>query len=239
MAPENVLEKIQKLLDLQSGAEKIGSLEEANNAAEKVQRLLTKYNLGMADVNLHSTKNGFDIKKFDFTDIQKKKNEGEWIFALYNALSRINYCHLVIVQRYILNQGIVNYGVIVGTKTNVGVVRKLSLRMEERVRTFEKEAWKSEGHLRYKNRNAWKRAYFMGAVQGLKHQLEEAREREKRENTQVNTLVVQNDKQLREALGRIFPNLTSKGKKRSLSNEEALRRGYHDGRNMPTGEHLK
>ena len=43
--------KLEKLVKLQQGATKIGSLEEAANAAEKIQTLLFKYNLSMADIN--------------------------------------------------------------------------------------------------------------------------------------------------------------------------------------------
>ena len=58
MSPESIIEKVQKLLRLQKGAEDIGSLEEAANAAEKVQTLLLKHNLEMADISAHDPNTG-------------------------------------------------------------------------------------------------------------------------------------------------------------------------------------
>lgn len=241
MAPENILEKVQKLLDLQVGAIKIGSLQEAQNAAEKVQRLLTKYNLEMADVELHSTKNGFDIKSFNFDDIRNKKNESKWIFQLYHTLCFFNYSRFVITNRFDSEKhGYYQTGVIVGSKMNVEVVRKLGLRLEERIRTFEKEAWKKNGIGKYKNRNAWKRAYFMGAVKGLTYQLRRARDEEEKENSRVTALVIQNEQELMDALTRIFPNLIhKKGKSTQLSNSEAYYKGFRDGADMSIREHIK
>ena len=47
---KRILAKIKKLLALKEGAEKIGSEGEAYAAANGVHRLLTEYNLSMADV---------------------------------------------------------------------------------------------------------------------------------------------------------------------------------------------
>jgi len=241
MAPENVLDKIQKLLDLEQGARNIGSLEEAANAAEKVQRLLTKYNLEMSDVSMHIRKDSMDINKFAFEDVTNAKNEGQWIHSLYSMLANHNYCKLVrtISHKWDPTKGNVRvtYANLVGTKTNVEVVRKLALRLEERIRTFEREAWRKDQHM-HKNRNAYRRAYFMGAVQGLNHQLEYIKQQEMQENVNVRSLVVQNERQLQEAMANLFSNLTDARRKRALSNGAAGARGFDDGLNMPTGESI-
>lgn len=50
MEHEKIYTKISKLLDLEKGARKLGSLEEAQAAAGAVQRLLLRYDLHLADV---------------------------------------------------------------------------------------------------------------------------------------------------------------------------------------------
>ena len=238
MTTESILEKIQKLLELQNGAEAIGSLEEANNAAEKVQRLLTKYNLDLADVSLHTQKNSSDIGKFDFQDAENKKNEGQWIFALYNGIAKHNFCRCVI-RRFHQNGMKKGYVTIVGSAVNVDVVRSLSIRMEERIRTFESRAWKNEGQFYEKNRNAFRRAYFMGAAAGLEAQLRKAKEREMQENVKVNTLVIQNDAELEKRMMELFSNLTQARSTGNLKSRQAMSKGYRDGLNMPTGESIR
>lgn len=50
MDKQTVINKIQKLIALRNGARAIGSEGEANAAAAAIQRLLTEYNLSLADV---------------------------------------------------------------------------------------------------------------------------------------------------------------------------------------------
>ena len=50
MEKESVISKIRKLLKLQYGAEKIGSMGEACQAAKAVKKLLLEYNLSMGDI---------------------------------------------------------------------------------------------------------------------------------------------------------------------------------------------
>lgn len=238
MAPEDVLTKIQKLLDLQEGAKAIGSLEEAANAAEKVQRLLTKHNLEMADVSLHTQKDSTTIDRYEFEDSATKKNEGKWILQLYNVICRNNYCRLVVTKKFSIDlDKVIEIPVVVGTKLNVEVVRKLALRLEERIRTFESQAWQRDKYFN-KNRNAYRRAYFLGAIMGIDKQLKIAREREMQENNNVRALVVQNDEELQRAMNMLFGNLGRPQKRRELSNHQAIRKGYSDGLNMSTGESI-
>jgi len=241
MAPENILDKIKKLMDLEQGARDIGSLEEANNAAEKVRMLLLKHNLEMADISLHVRGDKALIDKFNFEDISPKKNEGQWILALYNTLAKYNLCTAVTRNRKRIN-GLgeteqLRFAILVGTKTNVEVVRILALRLEERIRIFEKQSWKEHGW-KHKNKNAYRRAYFMGAVNGLDMQLWEAQRKEKQEQDGVYALVVQTEKDLNDALANLFSNIKHGKRVMRLSNEEALHRGYRDGNNMAMGEGL-
>ena len=80
---KSIIEKVQKLLSLQKGAEVIGSLKEAANAAEKVQTLLLKYNLEMADISAYDPDREQKIGRAIYRDVYAKKNEGKWIYRLY------------------------------------------------------------------------------------------------------------------------------------------------------------
>ena len=55
MDKENVIQKIQKLLKLQYGADSIGSIGEAYQAAKMVRKLLMEYNLSMSDIDYHQS----------------------------------------------------------------------------------------------------------------------------------------------------------------------------------------
>ena len=50
MDKQTIIDKIKKLIALRDGAQGIGSEGEANAAAAAIQRLLTQYNLEMAEV---------------------------------------------------------------------------------------------------------------------------------------------------------------------------------------------
>lgn len=91
---KRILAKIKKLLALKEGAEKIGSEGEAYAAAVGVHRLLTEYNLSMADV-LGETgeQSGPEIMESD--GISYASNFGLWKKNLMVVICKYNYCQAV------------------------------------------------------------------------------------------------------------------------------------------------
>jgi len=229
---KTIIERVQKLLELQKGAEAIDSLKEAANAAEKVQKLLLKYNLEMADITRHEPKKKSAMGKSSYREVNAKKNEGRWIYDLYSALARHNFCQLILTSYRMENGKKNKYVNLVGTKENVQVVKFLAEQLESRLRVLETRAWKTEGIWADEKRNAFRRGYFMGACSGIGSQLSEVKRRAMQESVKVTDLVVQTDKQLNDAVALIFPLLRNGRRTKAPSAAIAGSLGYRDGKSI-------
>jgi hypothetical protein len=231
-AKESIIEKVQKLLELQKGAEAIGSLEEAANAAEKVQRLLLKHNLEMSEIAAHDPEKEQKMGRARYEEIYAKKNEGQWIYRLYSVLAGHNLCYIV-YTRFRDDHGKPNKFVnLIGTKENVQVVRFLADQLELRLRKLEQKAWNTRELWMHEKRNAFRRGYLMGACMGIDTQLSEAKQKAMQENVKVNALVLANDAKLREAVAHFFPRLSSARRTKGYSANGAMNKGYQDGKSM-------
>lgn len=228
---KTIIEKVQKLLELQKGAESIGSLAEAVNAAEKVQTLLLKYNLEMADISAHDPEQEQKMGRVIYQDVYAKKNEGQWIYRLYTVLAKHNLCKIIFTEFRDMYGKKNMYVNLIGTKDNVLVVKFLADQLENRIRRLETKAWNEEGRHFGEKRNAFRRAYFMGACHGIDTQLAEAK-RKAMEIPQVNALVLATDIKLRNAVAQFFPYLRTGRATRSLSAQVGGSLGYRDGKNM-------
>lgn len=115
MEKESVIQKIQKLLKLQYGAESIGSTGEAFQAAKMVRKLLMEYNLSMSDID---TSDGHDTMKIDKSvDISSGSKFGNhWKFRLLGVIAQNNLC-----QAYKRMDGRM---FVVGTEDNVATVKE-------------------------------------------------------------------------------------------------------------------
>ena len=233
MAPQPILEKLSKLIEFQKGAEKIGSLEEAANAAEKVQALLIKHNLEMADLSTFAPKDKQEIGKMQYRDIFAQKNEGKWIYSLYNVLAAHNFCKLVLSSFFDIKLRKTNqFVVLVGKKDNVETVRFLGDQLENRIRMLEKKAWGSKPLFVNEKRNTFRRGYFQGAVWGIDKQLKLAKEKAMANNTNVYALVKTSDNQLNDAMQKLFTNLREGRQSRGSSSTMGTTLGFQDGLNM-------
>lgn len=115
MEKENVIKKIQKLLKLQYGAEKIGNAGEAFQAARMVQKLLMEYNLSMSDIDTSDGQDSIKIdKSVDMSSGSKFGNH--WKFELLGVIAQNNLC-----KAYKRNDGKM---FVVGTEDNVAIVKE-------------------------------------------------------------------------------------------------------------------
>lgn len=115
MEKENVITKIQKLLKLQYGAEKIGNTGEAYQAAKMVRKLLMEYNLSMSDIDTSDGVQKISISKSE--DISSGSSFGNhWKFQLLGVIAVNNLC-----QAYKRMDGKI---FVVGTESNVVVVKE-------------------------------------------------------------------------------------------------------------------
>ena len=235
MTQESVVEKIQKLLEFQHGAEVIDSPEEAANAAEKVQRLLIKHNLSMGDIGGRKEKT--KVTRKEYGDITNKKNESTWVFDLYWGLASYNFCRFIITSRFggFDRKNKVKYfktGVLIGEEENILAVKFLGEQLEQRLRAMAYKRWKEMQHYVPEKKNTFVRGYLRGAVIGIRDQLKEAQEREMQANVKVTSLVHVKMDAVNKYVEDQYKNLKS-SKRSSLSGGNGMHTGYVDGKTMP------
>lgn len=176
---EKAIEKIQKLLALQQSAEKVGSIQEAANAAEKVQRLLLKHNLSMDSLNLQDKA---PVKGL-YMDLEKifdyDKRQGLWVFSMIGVVSKFYLCRVIFLKVSGSNQP--PQVVFIGRDDNVQTAIGASLNMASQIRYLEKIAYKKSGQV--EPRGSFRRAYYGGVVIGLAHAI--ARIEQLRKEAQV------------------------------------------------------
>lgn len=235
---KRILAKIRKLLALKEGAEKIGSEGEAYAAANGVHRLLTEYNLSMADVmGEDGEKTGPEIKESD--GISYASHFGLWKQNLMGVVCKYNYCTCV-------SSRVLKQVYIVGQEDNVAVCHQLFDYLVKAFVRLAKEKFHkfcerflliapnvplSVAKLRFgeKQTNEYFHSYYIGTVDGLKDNFEE---RLTYANSDEHALVVTFNKAIDDFLkeknyskrrGTVF---------HSHLNTIALNEGYDDGRNI-------
>lgn len=168
MEKENVIQKIQKLLKLQCGAESIGSTGEAFQAAKMVKKLLMEYNLSVSDIDTSDGENTMKMgKSVDMSSGSKYGNH--WKFQLLGVIALNNLC-----QAYKRDNGKM---FVVGTEDNVTIVKefydyltKVFMRLgKEHLEKMELEAGVSYGvtELPENIKTKFVRSYLEGVPYGL------------------------------------------------------------------------
>lgn len=171
---EIILDKILKLQALQQSAEKVGSLEEATNAAEKIQRLLIKYNLDLTDAeDLRKKPEVKDIvisgvKTFGYTP-----KEGFFIPWLGTLVAEFFFCRSL-NRRDASDKEL--WFIYVGTPPNIQVAINATTNLVNSIRAFGRIEWRDWGEYSGQKRGAFLRSYYAGAVQGLRTKLRKIKE---------------------------------------------------------------
>lgn len=224
MENEKILDKIRKLINKQNSSEKLGNLEEANAFALKVSELLAKHNLSRFDIKDKVEDSG--VIRQNCNEITTPKNEGKWLLALYNTLSKYNYCRLIVVN------GLHNtYGALFGTEENIEVVRFMGEQLSNKIRFLGKQTYKQLSGKIPEKKNAFLRAFYSGAVSGIAAKLHEQQDAMVASNPKAGALVLFNSKALDLAVNNEFQRLKqTKHTKLSAQNGRAL--GFKAGKEM-------
>lgn len=162
----NLLSKIQKLLNLQEGATAVGSYEEAENAASKITALLLKHNLDLEAVKAANIANRAQVSIDDVwinTLDKTKHSESAWIQKLYISVARNNLCKVLWTSGQFMVR-------IIGKSHNVAIVNYICDQLIDKIRIAEKYAWKiyyrDNGDYGEK-RGTWRRGFLEGAAIGI------------------------------------------------------------------------
>lgn len=230
---DKVIEKIKKLIKLKEGAEDIGSIEEAANAAARIQELIMKHNIRAEDIK-DEVDQGPKIIVVQTKLGQKhsySKIEGKWMLSLVTVITRENMCKAVFYPATKTNNSIELY--LFGTKENIEMVWYLCEQLIERIRHMRKAAYKKALTLDpFIKRNGFMRAYSQGVVIALALKLKEQRQKFTETVSSTALVVVENhqkavDEKIQQDIGGI-----KKTKNKTLKNQMAKNMGFKDGQNM-------
>ena len=221
---ETILAKIQKLMRLQESAQAIGSIAEAANAAERVQDLLLKYNLSMAEVEGFEEDESKVIHEIvNASDLNFNHREGKWLTALAGGLSRYNMCRSI---NTVSGNKLVKI-TFIGEPQNLEVVRYLFEILVPRARQLVRQEFNRYNGL--EKLGTFRRGYLMGFAMGVSTQLREAQERQERESAQVTALVRVKSEAVEKKTEELFPYLRSARSSRTSSLDGSMR-GYTAGK---------
>lgn len=132
MEKENVIQKIQKLLKLQYGAESIGSTGEAYQAAKMVKKLLMEYNLSMSDIDTSDGEQKLTMTKSD--ELAGSDRYGNhWKFQLLIVIASNNLCSAY--------KRVSGKMFVIGTEDNVTIVQEFYNYLVKVFRRLAKEHW--------------------------------------------------------------------------------------------------
>lgn len=220
-----IIDKIRKLIAKQKSAEQIGSLKEAVIFAAKIQDLLTKYNLEIMDIGDAQEK--LKMGRVNFNNVINRKNEGKWEPMLYGILANFNYCRVVV---HTINGKALSISM-VGTKTNIEMVKFLGDQLQAKIRILEKVDWVEKGRHGGEKRGKFKKGFYLGAIKGIEFQLEKQRKAQITVQVKIDTLVVQTDKDLVNAIDKLFGPLKD-SKEMKFSSGIGATMGNERGRNI-------
>lgn len=229
---EKLVEKIQKLLAKQESANEVGNLEEANAFALKVSELLLKHNLSMFDIK--DTKRKNDVTHSIHKDITAKKNEGSFIFGLYHTICQFNFCKIIILSR---SDG--EYAMLIGTPSDVEVVRFIGDQLNSKFRFAAKKAFATNKVYGIK-KGKFIRDFLKGAVSGLYFKYYEMRKNAVGDNPNINALVLSRDGQIEQVKKEIFQDKELvTNKQRKVDDNIASNLGFKTGKEVDINKGLE
>lgn len=193
---------------------------EATAAAEKVQELLIKYNLSMAEVrNVNGPKSAVGGMRFNIGSYN-------WKRSLVTSVARTNLCEILWSQGHVI---------LVGKEVNVRAVQQLSTFLIDQVeRLAHRAVWAYRIEHGMDDSKAWKYSYMQGMADRVGRRLDETMAQQK-EETATMALVVVTDTENREYIERVFPERT-KAAVPVTTSQKGYRAGYKDGDKVDIGQ---
>lgn len=242
LPPKEILEKIQKLLALAN--DPAAAVEEAASAMGMANRLLLKYNLELSQVETNDHKNIIIREFYDLNELQSK-NEADWIAKLFSVICKFNMCS--IIQHSNTKPNCQGKIALIGLKHNIDMVYYMVDQVSSKIRVAEKQIWGLyDGPTK---RNAFKRGFFIGAIEGIAYKLRKVEEERKNDEVYNNNVVnkveaqemglmiVKNDSLIKTFIQDNYQNLKAP-KKSSYSGMDSRAEGRAFGKNIELSKGL-
>lgn len=215
MVDQKLMDKLEKIKTL---ADRAGTPDEAAAAAAKLQELLFKHNLTMADVS----QNGSSKKSAYGKTLRTYKNFAGWKKVLLYGVAKANFCEMI----YTSGTG---NAWLVGEQDNVAAVQMMADYLEATIHRMGNDVWKVEA--RYDPANVgttwkiWHTSFCVGAADSVVRRLLEEKRNLTRASEASTALVILKDEQLAEAMREFFPN-AKPGRRTQVNSGN----GYNSGR---------
>lgn len=233
---DKILDKIKKLLKLQSSAESLGNEGEAYAAANAVHRLLTAYNLTLGDIasDVNDRLNIIESEEISY----RSPYGSRWKRDLLALVTANNYCKAFVISGRQHMQ-------VVGQEDNVAVIKNLytylvssftSLALRRRVE-FDNLLLLEGQRLTDRGRKKFLHSYFVGAVAGLRENFESHEP-----TSEENGLIICHNGAIKDFLDKnpnyINQNFKGRESKESLMLEGVFY-GHKDGRNISLNRQIQ
>jgi hypothetical protein len=186
-----IIEKIQKLINLEEGARSVGSLHEAENAAARLQEFLMKYNLDMETVKAATIEKKAEMDNIVIEcDEKQDKRESNWVPTLYIAIANNNLCTIYTNGTKVR---------IFGHKINVSIVAYIAEQMIAKIRIAEKMSWASyeKANPDGEKRGTFRRGFFKGAGIGIGVRLRQQRRDMMQDTNPYAVMIVHKEQEVR------------------------------------------
>lgn len=233
MEKELIIKKIRKLLNLQYGAEKIGSDGEAYAAAKLVNKLLMEHNLSLGDITLDENKGKVTIKEGSFISYADKYGT-TWKKALLSVICENNLCTIL------LTPGMKKMN-IVGSEENVIIVEEFYKYLVEvfnrlalqRFNELQNEAMKEGKYLP----PVFKKKFFTSYLNGIPYGLQE-NYNQRKPTSEETALVLSHKEVIQEYISGKFGDVKKARSRRPDIDSDMANLGYKDGLNVSLDQQL-
>lgn len=214
LPPDNVIQKIQKLLALTQNPNE----HEAALAAEKAMELVTKYNLDMAQIAVETGEKGSPVEHDTFPMGERSSIAWSWMVNIGMAVGRACYCKTLFHER----RRNLTY---IGKPANIVLAKTLYRFLQGQMLIMAESASRAPGQ--YMHRSRFKSSWLLGASEKVNIRLQEKRLQEEAENCQTTALVVSTAAENNAYCDNEFDTVESKYKYDPA--KKALMQGYRDG----------
>lgn len=173
--PQSILDRIRKLKALSEGAAKISSIAESEAATLAMNKLLTKYNLSLLDIEEQdSNKPSINIEQSELISVKNTYGR-QWKERLLITLCMYHYCKLIASGDKVF---------LLGTEMNTNTVIGLFSTLQSVYRYNAKEQYDQAkryfrgGQLSERYKRKYITSYLLGCSIGLSVKLQEIKSQE-------------------------------------------------------------
>jgi hypothetical protein len=231
---KSIIEKLRKLIQHQESAEKMGSVEEAEAFALKIQELLAKYNLSKSDLKQEDV----TAEIIEVRDVVKVPGIGGMSnLEVMKSICKWNWCKV-----YIMGNKSNNEMMIVGSPENIEICRYIHSSV---MKTFldigkhkYKERQKFYDGIKIEGVDTFMRAFLSGCALGLDLKLSEGRQKFENANISCKAIVRMNEIAVTDYVYNKYGK-PEKGRRSSVSDVGgAYEQGVQVGRNVQINKGL-